>query len=221
MPVALSRAHKTLAACLVASCSAAAHWPSWAVRLAERLECGMEIAEIRELTEREVHRASGLGRLERYFITTKGRSRDLWLHLGDGGLESIAVSEVAGLTATRLSPVRNLCTGETQFFVRVTLSEDLADATLYLDGERIDAGGDLWPHRLVVNAGEHHLRVEKHGHEPGSLALVYGPDDRGDPSIYLRACPAAGGPRIHVVEAYGDEAGAIFGPGWCGSPAQS
>lgn len=120
--------------------------------------------------------------LGRHYIR-KGHA-DLWLRFNEQeGLEWVTLSKMDGwrIMATRLSPRRNLCTGELSYQVRLDWTVDLEGASVVLDGNKVqpDAG------KVELSAGRHKLRIEKAGYEPIVLHLDLGPDDRGDQRLDL------------------------------------
>ena len=115
-------------------------------------------------------------------------SKDLWLIIGDEGLESIRLVSIDGwrIMATRSSPVYDLCSGELFFLVRIRWLEYLVDATVFINGrEATDA--DWVGHLLKLPVGEHEIRFEKPGYAPVVRNLDLDEDDRGDQQLYLGA----------------------------------
>jgi len=84
----------------------------------------------------------------------------------------------------RLSPRRNLCTGELTFRLRILLPAELLGATAYLDGERTATLDDL-QEDFELTIGQHLLRIEKEDHEPIIKNLQLGTRDRGDQRLDL------------------------------------
>lgn len=152
----------------------------------------MSLENIRALSKNEVIPWSTLGRLKAHHIS-RGQG-DLWLYLNAAGLESIAVSRTDGwrVLSTKLSPLRNLCTGEILFLLRLSLAEDLEGAEVFLDGRKIQKGDWLGPF-IEVSAGEHELRVEKEGYEPIVKLLSLDAEDRGEQRLFLTR-PQPGAP---------------------------
>lgn len=169
---------------LVVACAATNRWPSWTERLAQQLECGMALKTVEGLTSRNVVPWTSLGHFQTAFIS-KGNT-DLKLYFDDEGLAAIAISKVDApqVMSTWLTPLKDLCTGELIFLLRLTWTEDLEDATIYLNGEQVKAEDWLGPF-LGIPAGRHELRVEKEGHEPIVRQLDFGPTDRGNPRLLL------------------------------------
>jgi hypothetical protein len=59
----------------------------------------------------------------------------VWIEFADGRLRSATAQTITGLTTARLSPKRDLCTGELTYFVSVEWVAELQEPDLYLDGE--------------------------------------------------------------------------------------
>ena len=177
---------------LMVACAATNRWPNWAERFAQQLECGMDSETIESLTSRNVVTWTSLGRLQTAFIS-RGNT-DLELYFDDEGLAAIAISKVDApkVMSTRLTPLRDLCTGELVFLLRLTWTEDLEDAIIYLNGKRVKEEDWLGPF-LGITAGQHELRVEKEGYKPIMRHLDFGPSDRGNPRLLL-SLPEAGNP---------------------------
>lgn len=167
---------------LLVACAATNRWPSWADRLAQQLDCGMDLRTIEGLASREVVPWTTLGRLRTAFIS-KGNT-DLVLYLDDKGLAAIAVSKVdtPRVMSTRLTPLKCLCTGELMFLLRLTWTEELEHASIYLDGQNVAEEDWLGPY-LGISAGRHELRLEKEGYEPIVKQLDFGPFDQGNPQL--------------------------------------
>ena len=121
--------------------------------------------------------------LGRYYI--RKRHTDLWLRFNDQErLEWVTLSRMDGwrVMATRLSPRRNLCTGELTFRIRLDWTVELEHASVYLDGNEVQPDGG----NVAVSAGQHELRIEKEGYEAIVRHLDLGPGDRGDQHLDLR-----------------------------------
>jgi len=167
-------------ACALGSSSA---WPRWADELTKRLQCGMTIEEVRNLSESQILelKAGPAPTLGRYYIRKWGS--DLWLRFNDEGLEAVTMARVDGwrILAMRTSPRRNLCTGELAFVVRVLRTRDLEGASFYLDGNQVEMIGNM----IEMPAGRHELVIEKPGFEPIVREFQLGPEDRGDQRLDL------------------------------------
>ncbi|HKI05361.1 MAG TPA: hypothetical protein VKK31_25500 [Thermoanaerobaculia bacterium] len=140
--------------------------------------------ELETVAEREVITEGGerpwLGRHR----ISRGHS-DLWLQFADeGGLKSVILARPDNLQTMRLSPRRNLCTGELTFRLRILLPAELLGATAYLDGERTATLDDL-QEDFELTIGQHLLRIEKEDHEPIIKNLQLGTRDRGDQRLDL------------------------------------
>lgn len=172
---------------LVASCHlSSSSWPRWANRIAEKLECGMTPQQVKRVAERELipeeHQDPWLGG----YRFRKGHS-DLWLKFNENRqLEFVTLAQVDGwrIMRIRLSPRRNLCTGELTFRLRINWSYEVQGADLYLDGVKIDREQWIGPF-IEVTAGNHELRLEKPGIRPVVKSLSFGPEDRGNPELDL------------------------------------
>ena len=171
---------------LLVACAATNRWPSWAERLAQQLDCGMDLRAVETLTGRKVIPWTTLGRLQTAFIS-RGSS-DLVLYFDDEGLAAVAVSKVdtPRVMSTRLTPLKHLCTGELLFLLRLTWTEELKPASIYLDGEEVEEHDWLGPF-LGISAGRHELRLEAEGYEPIVKHLELGPSDRGNPQLLFTA----------------------------------
>ena len=190
LPMTKNRAVSTLfifIGILTGECAARGRWPGWSTELVDRLECGMTIDDIQRLTRREIM-SPGSARpfLGSHYISNALGSVDIWLGSEQGRLRHVTLSKVDSLKTTRLSPRRDLCTGELSFLLRIRWTQDFAGSDVYLDKQKIRRGGHDTP-VLEVPAGDHELRVEKEGYEPIIRHLRFGPDDRGDQQLVLDA----------------------------------
>jgi hypothetical protein len=165
-------------------------WPAWAEDLAGQLQCGAQLEEIQKLTDREIGeaQAGGAHPLQSQYYIRKRQTR-LWLHLDEQrGLASIALDRPGGwrIMSRSLSPLRNLCTGELRFTLRMIWNHELEGAALYLDNREVPQSE--WSNGLLlVTAGRHELRFEKSGYEPITKHLELGPSDRGEQRVDLSA----------------------------------
>lgn len=172
---------------VLASCaSGSGSWPRWAREVAGELECGMTIEDVKALIDEEVLKleAGPHPWLGQHYI--RKRYADLWLRFNEQErLEWVTLSKMDGwrIMATRLSPRRNLCTGELTYQVLLDWTVELEGAAVFLDGEEVspEAG------KITVSAGEHEVRIEKVGYEPIVRHLDLGPGDRGDQRFDLTA----------------------------------
>lgn len=155
-------------------------WPSWSKDLSKDLKCGMSLSEIQELSGLQITAAS---RPWGTHFINKGRS-DLWLEIGEEGLESIMLVKTDGwkVMSTRSSPQENLCTGLLKFFLRIVWTTGLEGADVYLDGRKIESSDWKGAH-LEVPQGDHELRIEKEGFVSIVRDLKFEPEDRGDQRI--------------------------------------
>lgn len=189
-PMSLSARTLSLpAVLLLTSClSGPVRWPGWATDLRSKLSCGMQIEQIRGLTDKEVGPVAGGHPWTGDYRLSHGRFELALMLDNSGGLESIALSQKRMmLPATRLSPRRNLCTGEVIFLLRigwtVTLSEFMESADVYLDGRRLESK-TLDKSLFEVPEGKHDLLFFKDG--VGLIRhLDLGPDDRGEQRLDL------------------------------------
>ena len=169
---------------LVGSCASTNRWPRWAEHLSSQLECGMGLEQIQGLTDRRTISWMTLGRLKTYHIS--GRQSDLWIYLNSNGLELIALGKVDGwrVMSTRFSPLKNLCTGELVYLVRLIWSTDLQGAEIFLDDRKVKEEDKLGPF-IEVAAGDHELRIVKEGYTPVVKHLSLDSADRGDQQLQV------------------------------------
>jgi hypothetical protein len=170
---------------LLGSCFAKAdHWPEWAGYLADELKCGMSIRELETLADQKVIVEEG----ERPWLGKHRISRgpvDLWLQVADnGGLQSVVLAQPDSFQTMRLSPRRNLCTGELAFRLRILLPAELLGASAYLDGEMTATLDDL-QEDLELVIGQHQIKIKKDGYAPVVRDLSFSPSDRGDQRLDL------------------------------------
>lgn len=170
---------------VLASCASGSEsWPRWARELAAGLECGMAIEDVKGLVDEEVLKleAGPHPWLGQYYI--RKRYADLWFRFNaQERLEWVTLSKMDGwrIMATRISPRRNLCTGELTYQVWLERTFELEGAAVYLDGKEVYPEGG----KVTVSAGQHELRIEKTGYEPIIRHLDLGPEDRGDQRLDL------------------------------------
>jgi hypothetical protein len=161
-------------------------WPRWASDLAGQLRCGMSPQSIQSLTKARLTPLGSRGPFGTHSIH-QGKET-LWLLIGDKGLESILLSKPDGwkVMSTRLSPRRNLCTGQESFLLKIEWSQEFLGATVYLDGRKVD-DKDWSGAYLEIPSGRHELRIEKSGLDPVVYSFDFGPEDRGDRRLDLTA----------------------------------
>ena len=155
----------------------------WVDDLLPRLRCGMALSEIRDLTAREIKPTRTQPWLGSYWID--GKRSDVWLEFDEGGLVSAISGTIDGLTSVRLSPKKNLCTGELYFRLRIVLlTRELLGAEVYLDDRRLGQLEDIQTD-FELSAGAHELRIQKEGFEPLSKELDLDAEDRGQQRVEL------------------------------------
>jgi PEGA domain len=169
------------------NCSLSGQSPKWVTDLVSELECGMTIEEVQRLTRREIN-FPGNSRffLGSHYLSNTLGSIDIWLGLEQGHLRYVTLSKIDSLKTTRLSPRRDLCTGELSFLLRIVWTQDLTGSGVYLDGRKLEKDAYAGP-VIIVPAGDHELRVEKDGFEPIVRLLRFSPNDRGDQKLNLSA----------------------------------
>lgn len=142
----------------------------------ERLECGMTLQEVESIFDVEI-RAVGDHRLGEYRASF-GRDA-VWMEFTDDRLRSATTQMITGLSSARLSPKKNLCTGELTYFVSLEWIAELQEADVFLNGQLVaeKASSGLV---LEVNEGEHLIRLEKSGIAPVEWKLVLDEDSFGD-----------------------------------------
>jgi len=152
--------------------------------LLQHLRCGMSIAEVQMLTDRPLRRTETQQRLGAYKIHTS-RS-DMWLDFREGHLVAVTEGRMSGLTSLRLSPKKNLCTGNLTFFISLEWEVPLQGSDVFLDGSKIQKGASSG---LIfeVSAGEHKLEVIKENYEPVVRYLHLGRADAGRQDILIRS----------------------------------
>lgn len=171
---------------LASSAAGCGSWPTWARELSGKLECGMTFEEVASLAEEH---GLELGSPSDPWLGQKNVPKDhsaLWLRFNaQDRLEWVTLSQMDGwrIMATRLSPRRNLCTGELTYQVRLDWTVELEGATVSLDGQEVQPDAGM----ITVSAGEHEVRIEKAGYESIVRHLDLGPEDRGDQSLDLRS----------------------------------
>lgn len=141
----------------------------------EQLECGMTLQEVKgSAVEIE---AVGEHRLGEYRANL-GRNA-VWLDFTDGSLRSATAQTITGLTSARLSPKKDLCTGELTYFVSLEWIAELQQPDVYLDGELVaeKAASGLV---LEVSEGEHVIRLESPGILPVERRIVLDDSSFGD-----------------------------------------
>lgn len=152
--------------------------------LITQLDCGMSLDEVRELTENEVKPTSTMPWLGSHRVD--GQRADVWLSFDDEGLVSVIHGRTDGLTSVRLSPKKNLCTGELAFRLSLLLlTRDLVGAAVHVDGRRV-ATMDEIRRDVEVAGGSHELKVEMEGYDPLTLQLDFGRNDAGEQRLELK-----------------------------------
>ncbi len=103
----------------------------------------------------------------------------VWLDFTDGSLRSATAQTITGLTSARLSPKKDLCTGELTYFVSLEWIAELQQPDVYLDGELVaeKAASGLV---LEVSEGEHVIRLESPGILPVERRIVLDDSSFGD-----------------------------------------
>ena len=171
---------------LASSATGCRSWPTWARELSGKLECGMALEQVESLAAEQGLDLRSISDpwLGRFYVS-KGYA-DLWLRFNQQDrLEWVTLSKMDGwrVMATRLSPRRNLCTGELTYQVRLDWTVELEDATVTLDGQEVQPDAGM----ITTSAGEHEVRIEQAGYEPIVRHLDLGPKDRGDQRLDLRS----------------------------------
>lgn len=170
---------------LTSSATGCGSWPIWARELSGKLECGMTLEEVENLAAEQGH---DLRSPSDPWLGQQNVRKDhsaLWLRFNQQDrLEWVTLSKMDGwrIMATRLSPRRNLCTGELTYQVRLDWTVELEGATVSLDGKEVQPDAGI----ITVSAGEHEVRIEKADYDPIIRHLDLGPEDRGDQSLDLR-----------------------------------
>jgi hypothetical protein len=116
----------------------------------------------------------------------------LWLQFGEGlRLQSYVLERPESFQWVRLSPRRNLCTGELTYQLRLhPRADELLDAVVYVDGQRMGSLGEV--DDLELAAGDHELRIEPHSYPNLVQRLRLGPGDRGDQLLGVELVSANG-----------------------------
>jgi hypothetical protein len=150
----------------------------------------MSPSEIRSLTPEkiEVFEAGPHPWLGKHFV--RDGQTELWMQFdSEERLSSIVLSGPDGwrIMSRRLSPRRDLCTGELTFVVRVNWTYEMEGADVYLDGRPV--AEDDWAdtdNLLIVPVGRHELRFEKEGFHPVVKHLDLKPDAEGEQRLDFR-----------------------------------
>jgi hypothetical protein len=165
------------------------HEQAWGEKYGSNLRCGMSVPEAQALAGRPVMAASSKPGLGTHRVD--GKWHDLWFTFRDDRLVSVISATIDGLTSARLSPKRNLCTGELTFFLNLEWVVPLQGADVFLDGKVVEenAASGL---TLEVSSGNHELRVVKEGHEPIVKHLRFEATDPGRRRITLKGTDVVG-----------------------------
>lgn len=148
----------------------------------DRLKCGMSLRQIEELSKFEI-KPVGQHRLGGYRASI-GRNA-IWMEFSEGRLTSVTVQTISGLTSARLSPKRDLCTGQLTFFVSLEWPAELQDSNVYLD-DRLVAENAKSGLVLEVRGGKHVIRLEKPGVASTIRTLALDESSRGDQWIDIQ-----------------------------------
>jgi hypothetical protein len=154
----------------------------------EQLECGMTLQEVRRIADVQIEDV-GEHRLGDHRASF-GRNA-VWLDFVNGRLRVATAQTITGLTSARLSPQRDLCTGELTYFLSVEWLAELRQPDVYLDGELVAekaASGIV----LEVGPGAHVIRLEAPGHEPVEKRLLLDESSFGDQWIDFKDLPPEG-----------------------------
>jgi hypothetical protein len=141
-----------------------------------QLRCGMSLQQVQALSRFKV-KPVGQHRLGGYRANI-GRGA-VWMEFGDGRLTTVTAQTISGLTSARLSPKKDLCTGQLTFFVSLEWPADLQGTDVYLDGQ-LAAENAKSGLVLEVREGEHVIRLERQGRAPIVKALALDESSRGD-----------------------------------------
>lgn len=176
---------KTSLACLLlvlGLCCASGREPAWVQPLITKLECGMSLAEIDDLTDREIQPVQAKEKLGTHRID--GKRADVWLGFEEGGLVTVTSGYIDGITSVHRTPKRNLCTGELTYSFSLEWISPLEGADVFWNNqlvERAAKSGLIFD----VHGGDHELRVERDGYKPIVKDIHLGPDDPGSIRITL------------------------------------
>jgi hypothetical protein len=154
----------------------------WVEKYVSQLRCGMSVAEAQALAGRQLKATNSKPDLGTHWVG--GKWVDLWLTFRENRLTHVISGRIDGLTSVRLSPKRNLCSGELTFFLNLEWVVPLEGADVFLDGEVIEenASSGLI---LEVSAGDHELRVVKEEYKPIVKHLRFEATDPGRRYITL------------------------------------
>ncbi|MEM1205740.1 MAG: hypothetical protein AAGN66_21095 [Acidobacteriota bacterium] len=143
----------------------------------DQIECGMTLQEVRSISKVEIKAVKGDHHLGDHRANF-GRDA-VWMEFADGRLTSATTQTITGLTSSRLSPKKNLCSGELSYFVSLEWAAEIREPDLYLDGKLVARKAVSG---LVVELGEgqHVVRLEAPGIMPVEKRLVLDETSFGD-----------------------------------------
>lgn len=150
--------------------------------LVRQLECGMSIMEVENVAGRRVETTNSKPDLGTHLL--RGKSSSAWLTFRDDHLQSVITGRIDGLTSVRLSPKKNICTGELVFFLSIEWVETLQGSDIFWDGEVVEKGASSGL-ILEVSSGNHELRIVTEGYEPIVKQIHLGPQDSGRQDILI------------------------------------
>lgn len=156
-------------------------WPLWTDQIVEKLACSLSPAEVIQLSERELIADHSMTELGTHVI--RGRRVDIWLRFEDGQLRSYLRTRVQGLMGVRLSPRKNLCTGELSFLLRLSRPYGLEGARVFVNGEEVEEFPWGAPHEIPGGTVE--IRVEHTDYKPVIKCLDLDAGDRGEQVLDL------------------------------------
>lgn len=167
---------------LTTSCLYPDHAPAWVDDLVSSLECGMSLAEVESLSDRELKVIEAKSDLGTHQID--GKMADIWLGFEQGKLTTLTSGYIDGVASSRRTPVKNLCTGDLTFEVTVEWIDRLEGADVYWNGELVQKNASSGI-SFSASAGAHELHVVKEGFEPIVRNLSLNPEDAGEQWIEL------------------------------------
>lgn len=135
-----------------------------------QLRCGLSLQEVVELAEQyrsikvlEHDEPGWANHLVRRKNTT------ISLFVGREGLELVSRSDVTGMQRVRVTPRRNLCTGEATIELSIIAPKSFEGAGVFLDGDKLGAIPPSLLTTIRVPLGEHEVGVQSPG---GASAVI-------------------------------------------------
>jgi hypothetical protein len=161
-------------------CLSACGW-NGADEFQQQLRCGMSPDEVKAIASK--HGATDFRAVASAPLVTHVVSHNrtfFWLRFGDSGLDFVRRGRQTGLTGSEMQPAVNLCTGEKQGSLLLTIrgTAAMTDAHVVIDSRDVGrlSGGPDYRADVYVSSGQHEIALVKDARTVTKVTKSYPPD---------------------------------------------